>query len=102
MRRVGPRPLAAVLPSALEDAAPAGLLARVQAAWPEAAGEAVAAEARPVAERAGTVTIACGSATWAQELELLASDLVVRLNAVLGAPDEQPLKSLRFRTVRTL
>jgi predicted nucleic acid-binding Zn ribbon protein len=102
VRRVGPRPLAAVLPSAVEDAAPAGLLARVQAAWAEAAGDVVAAEARPIAERAGTVTIACRSASWAQELELLAPDLLVRLNVVLGAPHEHPLKRLRFRTVRML
>ena len=77
--------------------APAGLLARVQASWPELAGPAVAAEAEPVSERAGTVTIACRSAVWAQELELLGPDLIERLNGALGTPQEaRPVATLRF------
>ena len=97
MRRLAPRPLRTALEGALPDAAPAGLLASVQAAWPDVAGTTVAAEAEPVSERAGTVTVACRSAVWAQELELLGGDLVGRLNAALKKPrDPAPLAALRF------
>jgi hypothetical protein len=51
VRRLAPRPLSAALGEVVPAAAPTGLLARVQAAWPEAAGAAVAAEAEPVSER---------------------------------------------------
>ena len=93
MRRLAPRPLRAALGEALPAAAPAGLLARVQTAWPEVAGPAVAAEAEPVSERDGVVTVACRAAVWAQELELLGGDLTDRLNGALGTP---AVAGLRF------
>ena len=96
-RRTAPRPLAAALAGIAREAAPAGVLARVQAGWAELAGPAVAAEAEPVSERGGTVTISCRSAVWAQELELLSTDLVERLNGSLGTPSEpRPVVALRF------
>jgi predicted nucleic acid-binding Zn ribbon protein len=79
VRRPAPRPLGVALDRALRGAQPATLLARVQAAWPEAAGQVLAAEATPVAERDGVVTVACSGAVWAQELELLGADLLDRL-----------------------
>ena len=97
MRRPGPRPLAAALGQTLERAAPATLLARVQAAWADAVGEAVAAEAEPVSERGGTVTVACRSAVWANELELMAPEVLARLNGALGDPVGGPVEGLRFR-----
>jgi predicted nucleic acid-binding Zn ribbon protein len=60
--------------------APHTLLAEVQAAWPGAVGELVAAEARPATERAGTLTVACAAAVWAQELELISETIIARLN----------------------
>jgi predicted nucleic acid-binding Zn ribbon protein len=83
VRRLAPRPIGAALAGAVEGAAPAGLLARVQGSWPEAAGPAVAAVSEPVSEREGVVTVACESAVWAQELELLKGDLERRLEARL-------------------
>jgi predicted nucleic acid-binding Zn ribbon protein len=97
MRRRAPAPIADVLKLAVADAAPDTLLARVQAAWPEVAGGAIAAEAAPASERAGTVTVECSGSVWAQELALLAPDLVGRLNTALGGP---AVRSLRF-TVKT-
>lgn len=80
----------------MERAAPASVLARVQERWPAAVGEAIAREAEPVAERDGRVTVVCRSATWAQELELLAPDLVRRLNDALAEPGGQrPVNGLR-------
>ena len=97
MRRLAPRPLRRALEDALGQAVPAGLLARVQAVWPDVAGAVVAQESTPVSEREGTVTVACRSAVWAQELELLATDLAGRLNARLEAdPAGRPVTSLRF------
>jgi len=64
--------------------APRTLLAEVQRAWPAVVGETIAAEATPTADRAGTLTITCRSAVWAQELDLMGPELVVRLNTALG------------------
>jgi len=90
---MGLRPLSAALESVTRRTAPATTLARVQERWAEVAGPVVAAESQPVSERAGTVTVACRSAVWAQELELLSPDLLEGLNADLGGP---PVKALRF------
>ena len=84
MRRRAPRPLAAALDRLTAQLAPATVLAEVQRAWAEAAGEAFAAQAEPVAERDGVVTVACASAVWAQELDLLSERVVERLNEALG------------------
>jgi predicted nucleic acid-binding Zn ribbon protein len=95
-----PRPLGSALRRALDLTAPATPLAAVQRAWPRVAGAGVANQAQPVAERDGVVTIACRSAIWAQELDLLQTELLVRLNETLSATDpaarRAPLKGLRF------
>ena len=49
-----------------------------------AAGPAIAAAARPAAERDGVLTVTCAAAVWAQELDLMASSSSPRLNAALG------------------
>ena len=96
-RRTAPRPISEALAGLTESAAPAGVLGRLQASWADIAGAAVAAEAEPVSERAGTITVACRSAVWAQELELLSGDLLERVNGALGtADDPRPVTGLRF------
>jgi predicted nucleic acid-binding Zn ribbon protein len=65
---------------------PATPLAAVQRAWGEAVGDVVAGEAQPISERAGVVTVACRSAVWAQELDLMAPDVIERLNQAAGGP----------------
>ena len=84
MRRRSPRTLAPALGDLRDRIAPRTLLAEVQGAWPSAVGEAIAREARPVGEREGVVELACASAVWAQELDLMALDLVARINIALG------------------
>jgi predicted nucleic acid-binding Zn ribbon protein len=91
--RRGPRRAGAALRSALQRSAPRTLLSEVQIAWPEACGRSVSAEAVPVAERDGVVTVACRSATWAAELDMLQGTLLERLNGLLG---EERVKGLRF------
>lgn len=94
MSRGAPRPLSDALATALERVAPATLLAAVQSAWAEAVGPAIAAQASPIAERDGVVTVACSAATWAQELDLLGEEIVTRLRAQL--PPRTTLRGLRF------
>jgi predicted nucleic acid-binding Zn ribbon protein len=99
VRRRAPRPIAAALEGYTREAAPATVLARVQAVWPDVAGEVVASEAEPVSERAGTVTFSCSSGVWANELDLLSGDLLERLNAALGDGAGGPVGGLRFRVL---
>src|SRR5262245_25860055 len=94
MRRRAPRAVGAALERALEPLAPATLLGAVQSAWPGAVGEAIAAEATPVSERGGVVTVACRSATWAQELDLLAPQVLEKLRRELSPGTV--LSALRF------
>jgi predicted nucleic acid-binding Zn ribbon protein len=100
MRRSSPRQLRTALGSFARTHEPQTLLARVQSAWVEAVGPVIAAEAQPVAERAGAVTVACRSSAWASELELLAPELLDKLNEALGDPGESPLTKLRTRVGR--
>ncbi len=58
-----------------------------------ACGELIAANSEPVAERDGTVTIACATGAWAQELELMSDELLTRIGAVVG-PDR--VRRMRF------
>jgi predicted nucleic acid-binding Zn ribbon protein len=90
--RSAPRPLASALGALVPELAPCTTLARVQERWPLAAGELIAAEARPVAEREGLLTVACSASVWAQELDLMAPELLSRLNAELGEPAIRKLR----------
>jgi predicted nucleic acid-binding Zn ribbon protein len=93
MRRQRPRQAGSAFTRLVAESAPETPLAAVQAAWARAAGEAVARQAEPVSERDGEVTIACRSATWAQELDLLQDRLRQKLNEELG---EEAVTGLRF------
>jgi predicted nucleic acid-binding Zn ribbon protein len=94
MGRRAPRPIGAALEGVLSGAEPATLLAAVQSAWPGAVGEAVAREASPVSERDGVVTVACRSATWAQELDLLSGQILDQVRRNL--PERAALEAIRF------
>jgi len=93
--RSAPRPLSAALERLTSTLAPSTPLARVQAAWSAITGEAIARAARPSAERGGVLTVTCAAAVWAQELDLMADELIPRLNAALG---EESIRELRCRT----
>jgi hypothetical protein len=67
----------------------AGRMADLVAAWPEAVGETVAANAWPARlARDGTLHVAAASSTWAFELQQLEGEIAERLRATLeaGAP----------------
>jgi predicted nucleic acid-binding Zn ribbon protein len=92
VRRRVPRPGALAFARLASELAPATPLAAVQGAWADAVGPVVAAEAEPVAERGGVVTVACRSAVWAQELDLMAPDLLARLNDRLAGVEVAALR----------
>jgi predicted nucleic acid-binding Zn ribbon protein len=93
--RIAPRPLSTAIGALTATLAPATTLARVQEIWERSTGPAIAAAAMPTAERDGVLTVTCSAAVWAQELDLMADELVFNLNAALG---EQAIRELRCRT----
>jgi predicted nucleic acid-binding Zn ribbon protein len=93
--RIAPRPISTALGALTATLAPATTLARAQEIWEGAVGPAIAAEASPTAERDGILTVTCAAAVWAQELDLMAGELIPNLNAALG---EQAIRELRCRT----
>lgn len=95
MKRAAPRPLSDALGGLTGTLAPATTLARVQEIWAAVTGPAIAAAASPTAERDGVLTVSCGASVWAQELDLMASDVIPALNAALGA---ERIRELRCRT----
>jgi predicted nucleic acid-binding Zn ribbon protein len=92
--RPAPRSLASALEELAAELTPASTLARVQACWQDAVGAQIAAVARPLGERDGTLTVGCESSVWAAELDLLAEELLARLNSALG---DRLLHKLRCR-----
>ena len=92
MRRPGPRPVGHALEAVTAALAPATLLAEVQRAWPDAAGEAFAPYCEPCRERDGEVLVACPEAVRAQELDLMSELVVERLNRALGRPAVRRLR----------
>jgi predicted nucleic acid-binding Zn ribbon protein len=95
MRKAAPRSLSVALDGLADRLAPATTLARVQERWEQVAGAAIAAAASPTAEHDGVLTITCEASVWAQELDLMAGDLVPALNSALGA---EAIRELRCRT----
>jgi predicted nucleic acid-binding Zn ribbon protein len=80
-----PRPLSSTLQALAHRLAPQTVLAEAQAAWSDAVGAAIAERSRPVAERAGVLTISCESSVWAQELHLMGDAILERLNRRLSS-----------------
>jgi predicted nucleic acid-binding Zn ribbon protein len=84
MARRTPRPLSKSIAALADQLAPRTTLADAQRAWPSAAGAAMAKYASPTGERGGTLTITCRSSVWAQELDLMAPELIAKLNGLIG------------------
>jgi len=94
-------PLAGALSAISDELTPQTLLADVQRAWSEVVGAAIADEAEPVSERSGVVTVACGSAVWAQELDLMGPEIVERLNLALPQGRVERLRCVAFAPRQT-
>ena len=96
MRRREPRRAGHAVSALADRLAPQTVLAAVQRVWPEAVGELVAAQAEPTGERDGVLVVTCSSAVWAQELDLMAPDVIGRLNDLLRV---ESVRSLRCQAV---
>jgi predicted nucleic acid-binding Zn ribbon protein len=92
MRRREPRAVGLAVAALAERLAPQTLLADVQRAWPEAVGPVVAAQAEPSGECDGVLAVTCSSAVWAQELDLMAPEVVERLNGLLAGGTVRALR----------
>jgi predicted nucleic acid-binding Zn ribbon protein len=79
-----PRRLSRPLETLANELSPDTVLAEIQRAWADAVGAPIAKRAKPVAERAGVLTISCESSVWAQELDLMSEALLGRLNRGLN------------------
>lgn len=77
-----------------EASAPQTMLGSVQAVWAQCVGEQIAGVSEPTAERQGQITVSCESAVWAQELDLMSDQILVRLRERMDRGPE----SLRFRS----
>ena len=89
-----PRPLTGAFERVADQVMPPTLLAEVQRVWPAVAGPGLVEVAEPVAERDGIVTIACGSAVWAQELDLMGERVSASLNEALGRDAVKRLRAI--------
>jgi predicted nucleic acid-binding Zn ribbon protein len=96
MRRRDPRPAGLAVAALAERLAPQTVLAAVQRVWEQAVGDVIAAQAEPTGERDGVLVVTCASAVWAQELDLMAPDLVTRINGLL---DGAPVRALRCQAI---
>ena len=92
MRRREPRPLGPAIAALADRLAPQTVLADVQRVWGEAVGDVVAAQAEPTGERDGVLVVTCSSAVWAQELDLMAPDLITRLNGLLRGGEVRAMR----------
>jgi predicted nucleic acid-binding Zn ribbon protein len=93
VKRAKPQAIGDTIRELRRQAQPETLLAAVQASWRAAVGEQIAAQAQPVRDRDGVITVECRAATWAQELDLLQDELRERLNSELG---EERVSRLRM------
>lgn len=92
MSRIAPRRISLALDGLTADLAPMTTVARVQQVWERTVGETIAEAGRPTHERDGVLTVVCADAVWAAELDLMSSELVLRLNKALGGDLIQRLR----------
>jgi hypothetical protein len=89
-----PDPIGAEVRRELDRFGPAGKMGEIVAAWPEAVGAGIAANAWPArVARDGTLHVHTASSTWAFELAQLAGSVLSRLRERLG---EDAPTALRF------
>ena len=92
----GPTPLAEALDAYLQGAGLADALARLAALdeWAAAVGARVSEVTRPVEVRGDTLVVEVSSSAWINELAMMSSLILKRVNERMGDP---PIGRLRFR-----
>jgi predicted nucleic acid-binding Zn ribbon protein len=93
-RSPSPKLIGSSLERVLESIAPQTPLAEIQQVWSRAVGPQIDAVTSVVAERDGVVTIECVDSIWAQELEMMGQQLLLKLTSELSGPAPD---LLRFR-----
>lgn len=94
-RRKQPIRIAGALDRLTEEIAPATALGSLQAVWRSAVGDRIADACQPTQESEGVLTVVCESSVWAQQLALMQTDLLERLEAELPEGTKPPAE-LRF------
>jgi predicted nucleic acid-binding Zn ribbon protein len=94
-----PRPLEASLAKLAADLGtpPPRLLGQVFGHWEEIVGPDVAAHARPLHLRQGTLTVGADEPAWAAQLQFLSGRLLARLEEVTGT---QEIRQVKVRVMR--
>ena len=92
------RRLTIALEQIRDELEPESLLGEVQRVWRSVVGPAIAKEAQPTAERGGVVTVSCSASVWAQELDLMAVDILARLNQSLHSGQISRLRCVALPT----
>ncbi|HLI24050.1 MAG TPA: DUF721 domain-containing protein [Acidimicrobiales bacterium] len=84
-----PRPLAVSLSRLAADLGtpPPRILGHVFGHWEEIVGADVAAHARPLSLRHGTLTVGADQPAWAAQLQFLSGHLLARLEEVTGSTE---------------
>ena len=76
-RRTAPRPMASVLANVIAEIAPTDPLTRLQTAWPQIAGRAMAEHSAPSHLRKdGSIVVRCASGAMASELAMREPELM--------------------------
>jgi predicted nucleic acid-binding Zn ribbon protein len=83
LRRDSPRPLSGAIGVLQRGWAPPTLIGEIQQVWPDVVGGQLAAVATPTSEHVGVLTVSCSDAGWANELDLMSTTLLERLNGRL-------------------
>ena len=69
-------------------------LTRVWDVWEAAVGEAIAANARPMAFNGGMLLVHVSSSTWLHQMRFLEDELIAKVNDALG---NERLRSIKFK-----
>ncbi|HUY18715.1 MAG TPA: DUF721 domain-containing protein [Candidatus Binataceae bacterium] len=101
-RRRSPEPIASALQPIIEklDAEGHFGLVRLVQVWPAMVGEGIARRTEVGGLKFHTATIKVSTAMWIQELNLLKSDILARLQARLGADVVRDLRFVKGRLSR--
>ena len=92
MRRRAPVPVSGAVEALARSLEPVTPLAAVQRAWPGCAGPVFAGRSTPTSVRGGVLTVACEAGAYAQELSLLAPEILARLTAEVDGLDVREIR----------
>jgi predicted nucleic acid-binding Zn ribbon protein len=70
----------------------AGKLVRIVDVWSEVTGSVISENTKPTAMKDRLLLVNVTSSVWMQQLQYMKNDLIVRVNAALGAEDIENIK----------